>query len=200
LLTSDQLQLHRVKRMRTCIDLTDTPSTISAQPLTGDGLSTTLSGHLAAFSRLLQEEADTKTTLEHKCETLQATITSLQATITSLQVQLTEATHETTELRSTVAGWTLDMTLKLCNTCGNKLNTDDEGTEAWVSQSCGAVSELIARSQTVYNADLCYSQSVAAASKRRMACVHITIGLGSSHVTECSVLCACPVMRRLRAK
>lgn len=192
MLTSDQLQLHRVKRMRTCIDLTDTSSTISAQSLTGDGLSTTLSGHLAAFSRLLQEQADTKTTLEHKCETL-------QATITSLQVQLTKATHETTELRSTVAGWTLDITLKLCNTCGNKLNTDNEGTEAWVLQSCGAVSELIARSQTVYNADMCYSQSVAAASKRRMACVHITVGLGSSYVTECSVLSACPVMRRSRA-
>ena len=192
MLTSDQLQLHCVKKVRTCIDLTDTPSTISAQRLTGDELSTTLSGHLAAFSRLLQEQADIKTTLEHRCETL-------QATITLLQVQLTKATHKTTELRSTVAGWTLDMTHKLCNTCGINLNADDEGTEAWVLQSCGAVSELIARSQTVYNADLCYSQSVAAALKRRITCVHITIGLGSSYVTECSIRSACPVMRRSRA-
>jgi hypothetical protein len=44
-----------------------------------------------------------------------------------------------------VAGWTLDITQKLCNTCGIKLNSDDEGTEAWLLKSCGAVSELIAR-------------------------------------------------------
>jgi hypothetical protein len=116
-----------------------------------------------------------------------------------LQSQLKAVAGHNGELEAALTGQTLDIRAGYCNSCGTKLDINDDLASPWVLDNCGAVSDPKTRCSEHLGTDQHCSRGVTGAFESPSVSANITECLVRNQVTRSSIWSAAfatrPILR-----